>query len=389
MRRALRLATLATLSFAVAASALWLGRDGRKNAAFASDPGAVAPAPQTRLLFAHGEVDGFATEIAVAAIDPAQNLARVQALATLTHPRGSAIRGAAFGDVAFVVAKTEAPRNTTWDSALYRVERGKVVKLCEGIEGATTPWVTGAGRVVVARGVDGPEPAAADTQKLVLRTDELTLDEVDASTGAARTVWRGQGYQAFVAGRVGGADDRLVVYHSHKAGASLFLLDPATGQTRTLGAVAPFARDFSFDRVHGRLLFADLGADGRTYEVLALDLASLARKTLFSAPNEHLMPFALPSGDVVFSSDGDKGLAIVPAGAQPRLLSPLGDGSDAVTHADGRWVALRHTPKVQPNDDPPRVVAFDTGSGKVVALDVPTSQFVEPFAFLGAAGGAQ
>jgi len=385
MRRALRLSLLAATSFACAVTALWMGRDSRKNTAFAGDPSAVAPAPKARLLFGHGEVDGFSTEVAVASIDPAQNVAAVTPLATITHERGSAIRGAAFGQVAFVVAKVEAPRGTSYDSALYRVEGGKVVKLCEGVMGAATPWVTSTGRVIVARGIDGKDPPASEAQKLVLRTDELTLDDVDPTTGAVHTLWRGQGYQAFLGAKLG--DDRLVVYHSHKSGAALFTLDPATGQTRALGPVAPFARDFSFDRVHSRLVFADLGADGRTYEIVALDLASLASRVLYASPNEHLMPFALTSGDLVFSSDGDKGLASMVAGAQLRLLSPLGDGSDAVTHEAGRWVALRHTPRAQTNDDPPRVVAFDTGSGKVVPLGVPSSHFVEPFAFV--AGGAQ
>lgn len=381
MRRALsrfgHATLLAAASFACAATALLLGRDARKNAAHASDP-APTPAPPTRLFFGHGAVDGFETEIAVANVTG--NGATVSALGTLTHPRGAAIRGAVFGqDVAFVVAGTEAPRNTTWNSALYRVSGGKVVKLCDGVEKATTPWVESSGRVIVARGADGPEPTPAETQKLVLRTDTLTLDEVDPATGAIRTLWKGQGYQAFVAARL--PDDKLVVYHPTSAGASLFTLDPASGATRVLASVAPFARDFSLDRVHGRLVFADLGD---RYQIVALDLASLAQKVLLSSGNEHLMPFALPSGDVAFSSEGDKGLAVLAATGQLRLLSPLGDGSDAVTHHDGRWVALRHTPASQTGDDPPRVVALDLEGGKAVPLPVPTAHFVEPFGFGGA-----
>lgn len=380
MRRALRLTLLAAASFACAATALWMGRDARKNSAFASDPSAVPPAPIARLLLGHGDVDGFSTEVAVATIDPAKNVAALTPIGTVAHGRGSAIRGSAFGSVAFVTAKTEAPRGTSYDAALYRVEAGKTVRLCDGIERATTPWVTSTGRVIVARGVDGQDPPAEEAQKLVLRTDELTIDDVDPQTGATHTLWRGQGYQAFLAARLG--DDRLVVYHSQKSGASLFTLDPRTGQTRPLASVPTMARDFSVDRVHGRLVFTRLGAG---WEIASLDLASLAVTTLHASTNEHLMPFALPSGDIAFSSDGDKGLALLSSTSQLRLFSPLGDGSDAVTHASGRWVALRHTPATQTNDDPPRVVAFDTGGGKVVALDVPSSHFVEAFGFLGGA----
>jgi hypothetical protein len=99
------------------------------------------------------------------------------------------------------------------------------------------------------------------------------------------------------------------------------------------------------------------------------------------------MPFALPTGDVAISSDGDRGLAVLKVG-QHRLVAPLGDGSDAATHAspDGRWIAVRHTPRTQTNDDPPLVVAWDHASGKTVAFDVPRSHFIEPFGFTG--GGA-
>lgn len=396
MKRALRLTLLAGASFVAAAGALWIGRGAQPERAHASDPAAVPAAPLARLVLAHGEIDGFATEVAVATVDATANVAAVRPLASVSHTRGSAIRGAAFGDVAFVVAQVDGPRGTTYDGALFRVESGKVTRLVTDVARASTPFVTRTGRVIVARGADGPEPGPAEANKLQLREDELTIDDVDPITGATRTLWRGKGYQAFLGARIEhGAGDELVVYHSTVKGAALFALDPASGGARVLAAgVAPFARDFSFDRVHGALLFADLGADGRTYQVLSLDLASHALRTVYASPNEHLMPFALPSGDVALSSDGDKGLAvIVQAGSgQFRLVSPLGDGSDAVTHAspDGRWIALRHTPKAPVVDEPPKVVAFDLAAGKIVPLGLPPDHFVEPFAFVDAsAGGAR
>jgi hypothetical protein len=383
MRRATRLALLALLSLAGVGGAFALGRE--KHDARASDPAPSPAAPIARLVFAHGEVDGVQSEISIATIDATKNVAAVTPLASIGHTKGSAIRGQNLGDVAFVVAQEEGPRGTSYDGALLRIESGKVTRLVGAVMRAATPIVTSGGRVLVARGVDGDDPPAGFAQKLTLRTDQLTIDDVDPVTGATRTLWRGQGYQAFLAAST---SNEVIVYHSAANGASLFALDPATAATRTLWANAiPFARDFSIDRTHGALVFADLAGDGRRYEVLSLDLASLARKSIYASPNEHLMPFALPSGDVAISSDGDRGLAVLQVG-QHRLVSPLGDGSDAATHAsaDGRWVAVRHTPRTQTNDDPPLVVAWDTATNMTLRLDVPRAHFIEPFGFT--AGGA-
>lgn len=377
MTRALRLGLLG-LALGSLGAGLILTRDGKRDAR-ASDPGAPIAAPIARLMFAHGEVDGFVTEVAIATVDASKNLAAVRPLATVNHSKGSAIRGAALGDVAFVVASEEAPRGTSYDGALYRIESGRVTRLCGSVFRASTPIVTKSGRVFVARGVDGQDPPAAEAQKLVLRTDQLTIDDVDPITGATRTVWKGTGYQAFL-GAVTSRDE-LVVYHSTPSGASLFTLDPTTLATRA-AAVAPFARDFSFDKVHGAVVFANMSPDGR-HQVVSLDLASMSQKTLYNAAHDHPMPFALPSGDVALSSDGDKGLAVLQAG-QHRLLSPLGDGDDQATHTDGRWVAVRHQPKV--SNDPPMIVAWDPLSNKTQKLDVPSAHFVEPLGFV--AGGA-
>jgi hypothetical protein len=276
MTRATRLGLLAVLSVAGVAGAFAVARDKRE--AHASDPAPAPAAPIARMVFAHGEVDGLQSEIAIGRIDPSKNLASLTPLASVGHTKGSAIRGRNLGEVAFVVAQEEGPRGTSYDGALLRVEAGKATRLVGQVMRAATPIVTSTGRVLIARGVDGDDPPAAEAQKLVLRVDQLTIDDVDPITGAARTLWRGQGYQAFLATT---ASSEVVVYHSAPSGASIFALDPATGTTRVLWANAvPFARDFSFDRTHGALVFADLGTDGRTYQVLSLDLASGALKSL-------------------------------------------------------------------------------------------------------------
>lgn len=395
MKRTVRSTLLAALGVAVIGSAFVLRRDARD--ARASDPAPPSAAPAARLGVLHGEVDAWSTVVGIADVDPSRNAAPLRTIGFVDHEKGSAVRGAllpgrdAGSEVAMVVASVEAPRGTSYDGALFRVEGGKAVRLCADVARAATPIVTATGRVIVARGVDGPEPAEEDVQKLILRVDDLSIDDVDPATGAIRTLWRGKGYQAFLGATIRAAGhEEIVVYHSTPAGASLLALDPATATTRTLlPHVVPFARDFSFDPVHSALVFADLAPDGASYQVLSLDLSSSSAGVgvLHAAPNEHTMPLALPTGDVAFSSDGDHGLALlVRAGGPPRfrLLSPLGDGSDAATHAsaDGRWIAVRHTPTVQSVDHPPVTVAYDLSSARVVKLDTPVGHFVDAIGFL-------
>lgn len=330
--------------------------------AAASDPTSAPAPPLTKLIVAHGEVDGFVTEIAIAAVDPAKNVAPLKPLASISHTHGSAIRGAVRGEVAFVVASEEAPRGTSYDGALYRVESGRATRLCGGVARATTPVITSAGRVIVARGTDGPDPSPADANKLILRTDALTIDDVDPSSGAIHTLWSGTGYQTFLTGVT--PSDEVVAYHSEPSGTSLLIVG------RTSVPLLPFARDFS---VRGNtLVFANLG------EIRSLDLTTFALKTLYVSAHDHPMPFALSTGDVALSSDGDKGLAIL-EGGHHRLMSPLGDGTDAATHTDGRWVTVRHTSKT--SADPPLVVAWDPLTNRTVRLDAPAAHFVEPMGF--------
>ncbi|MGZ3473212.1 MAG: hypothetical protein ACXVCJ_01940 [Polyangiales bacterium] len=350
----------------------------------ASDPSPAPAAPAARLAIAHGEIDGFETDLAIAEIGT-QSTATLTPLGKLQHEKGSAIRGAVRGSSLFVTAQVEAPRGTSFAAALYRVDIGapnKVTRLCRDVESATAPMIASNGHVIVARGVDGPEPTAAESKQLLLREDELSIDDVEPTSGTIRNLWRGKGYQAFLGTQM--PTGEIVVYASGRSGSSLFALDPTTGGTRVLEPrVMPFARDFSFDRTHGEIVFADLATDRRTYEVIAL---SSTQRVLFRTTNDHAMPFALPSGDVAFSSDGDHGLAIlstISGAVRPRLVSPLGDGSDAVTHASGSFVALRHT-------TPSRVevVAYDVNSPRVVRLGVPPDRFVEPLGFIAAFGGA-
>lgn len=391
MRASLRYALFATFAGGlVAAIVLTRSRDRAAHAGPASPP---SPPSAVKLGVLHGAVDGSETTFSVADVGPGNGLAPLTKIGSITHPPGSARRGvvARDGVTAFVTVAEEGDRHSSYANALVRIDGKGVAKLCGGVAKAQAPILTASGILLVARGVDGPEPSDAESQQLLLRDDALTIDAVDPATGSVRTLWRGDGYQAFLGAVTDVGHEEVVVYLSTRTGASLFALDPTSGATRTLlPAIAPFARDFSWDAVHRQLVFVDLTAPkAQTWQVVAFDPTALAMRSVLTTTSDHAMPFALPSGEVALSSEGDHGLATVAFGTgKYALIAPLGDGSDAVTHVsgDGRWSAIRHTPKVQAGDDPPLTVAWDAISGTVVRLDAPAHDEVTAIGFLSGAG---
>lgn len=344
-----------------------------------------APAAPATLVVAHGALDGTTTEVGLVTIGLGSGTPPLAPVGSVEHVRGSAVRGAVLGAAVLVAVEEPGPKGTSYAGALHRLDATGAQRLCGGLTRATGPLVVG-GRVLVSRGTDGPEPTPGPaTEALALRTDALTIDEVDPATGTTRTLWSGVGYQAFLAGALG---HEAFVYFSQASGASVFALDVATGAVRKLGAVAPFARDFSVDPVRKALVFADLGVADR-WQVQSLDLGSGARTVLLETQGDHPMPFALAGGDVVLSSDGDHGLLRLARTAVVRqnLLSPAGDGSDAATHEEGRWLAVRHTPTTRfRGSRTPSLIVVDVDTGQFVPVDVPLGHFVQSLGFL--RGGA-
>ncbi len=342
----------------------------------------AAPTPAT-LAVAHGALDGTTTEVGLVTIGLGSGTPSMAPLGSIDHVKGSAIRGAVSGATVLVTAEEPAPKGTSYPTALHRIDGG-ARRLCGGLTRATGPLVVD-GHVLVSRGLDGPEPLPGPaTESLTLRIDTLTLDEVDPTTGATRTVWTGAGYQAFLAGALG---REAIVYLSQPSGATLFALDVTTLATRTLGVVEPFARDFSVDVARRALVFANGTPTGR-WQVESLDTTTFARTVLFASRVDHPMPFALSSGDVVLSSDGDHGLLrLARAGMRQHLLSPAGDGSDAATHEAGRWLAVRHTPTSRVHGDrAPTLIVVDADTGQSVPIVVPKGHVVDALGFL--RGGA-
>lgn len=397
MRRARLLAALGSLC-ALAALALGAARR-RPTPAHAGDPPPASAAPAARLAVVSGDVDGDFADVAILDLAPGATSAKPRALGRVEHVHASARRGAilggAFGEeAALVVVDEPGDRRSGFRAALFRVEHGKATRLCGGVARRATPIVTRSGRVLIERGEDGPEPEAEASRRLELRSDALRVDEIDPWTGSITPRWSGRGYTAHLAATIGldasgGGVEELAVYFVTAAGAKLLALDPATGRARTLAeALLPFARDFSWDAPHARLVFADLPARGAVHaHVLTLDPLDGAQRVLLASPHDHPAPRALADGALAYAGD-DGGLAIAPSGGRARALAPLGAGVDQAVAAspDGRWIAVRHTPEPAKIGEPPRTVALDAATGRVVAIDLPASQEVEALGFLAGEG---
>jgi hypothetical protein len=395
MRRARLLAGIGSLA-ALAALALVVGKR-RPTAAHASDPPPTTP-PSVRLALVHGPVDGDFAEVSIADVSAAG--ATLRSLGRVDHVHASARRGAILGgapgeEAALVVVDEPGDRHSSFRAALHRVDHGKATRLCGEVSRLSTPVVTKSGRVLVERGADGPDPSDDDAKLLRLRVDELRVDEVDPWSGAISPRWNGRGYVAYLATTFGlsceGAGlEEIAVYFTSPSESKLFALDPATGRSRTLApAIPPFARDFSWDAAHARLVFADLASrDSRRTLVFALDPSTSALTTVYASRHDHPSPFALAGGDLAVSGDDDRGLDLLLASGRTVHVAPLGDGADRVTakSPDGRWVAVRHTPKEAVRSEPPRTIALDVATQRWVELGVPKTDEVEVLGFLAAEG---
>jgi hypothetical protein len=237
----------------------------------------------------------------------------------VAHLPGGMVRGALLpGHGAVVVADRLPGRDRSWGASLLRVDAGAVVELCDRVDHASRPLVTADGRVVVARGRAGAIARAGE-----LRTDELTIEEIDAS-GTARVLWRGRGYQAHLAGTWNG---EVIVYHVFAGGASLLAVPLDGGRARTvLPSLLPFARDFSVDA--GELAFAERDeARADRWVVDVVDLSTGVRRRALGPASQILAPRFDRSHQLAVARDRD-GVevvrAIAPTGARAAWHYPPG-----------------------------------------------------------------
>ena len=332
----MRVRTAAALGLVTGGLALGVWSCLHRDATAESKAPDVAPVELVVLATPH-EDEALHTDVRLVAVD--RDGARSTPWATLRHPPSSVVRGDVHGRVAFVVGDEEGVSDRDWGSALYRIESGKdAQRLIGGVVHAGLPLASDDGLVYVERGKSGAFPAPGH-----LREDSISVDAVDPSSGQMRALYTWTGYALHLAGELG---RELFVYRVGSAGADVLAVDRATGASRVVASVAPFARDFSVDVTRRALVLSNRDAtDAHRWVVLRIDLASGTSTELASAVDDAPSPFALPQGTVVYSAPGRTGLAFDgPVGAAP--LAPLGAGFDAVraASADGAWIALLHVP---------------------------------------------
>jgi len=238
--------------------------------------------------------------------------------ARIAHLPGGMVRGALTPKGAVVVADRAPGRDRSWGASLLRVDGASVVELCDRVDHASRPLVTSDGRVVVARGRPGALARAGE-----LRTDELTVEEIDPSglaSGAARVVWRGRGYQAHLAGSWNG---EVIVYHVFAGGASLVAVPLDGGAARTVvPSLLPYARDFSVDA--GELVFSERDeARSDRWVVDVVDLSTGARRRVQTSPSQLLAPHFGASHQILVAREAD-GVEIVRALSASGLKAAFG-----------------------------------------------------------------
>ncbi len=280
-----------------AALALAFFAPARDGAAGAPAPGAAGP---VALVATPAREDATASEVRVvqagAGGAPAREVLRV----AIAHARGAVLRGDVLASGAVVVVADEAGApDPDWGAALHRVDARGARVLARGVYHASRPLASTDGRVYVERGTSGRWPTPEEARAGRLRTDALTLDAIDPETADARTVTTWTGYTLHLAGELGG---ELVVYRVAPEGAELAVVDRASGLTRVVTPLLPFARDFSMDRARGAVVMSNRdAADSRLWTVERVDLRTGARERLYEQRDEAPVPWLTHDGDVRWS----------------------------------------------------------------------------------------
>jgi hypothetical protein len=224
--------------------------------------------------------------------------ARARVWAKISHAPDAVVRGDVLsgGRAAVVVADAAGERGDFGAELLRVADDGAVRRLARGVLHASRPLASADGRVYVERGVAGRWPTPEEASRGRLRVDELTIDAIDPDTGAARVLYGWSGYALHLSGELGG---ELVVYRVGPEGADLVAIDRASGASRLVTTLLPFARDFTIDAARGAIVMSNRDEhDSRTWVVDRVDLATGARTRLERA-REELAPFVTPAGGLV------------------------------------------------------------------------------------------
>jgi hypothetical protein len=206
----------------------------------------------------------------------------------IAHAPGAVVRGDLLrqGRAAAVVADDEGG-HTDFASTLGLVDAAARTArpLARGVYHASRPLASVDGHVYVERGEEGHAPTEAEARAGFLREDRLTVDAIDPSTGASRTLMRAEGYTLHLAGELG---RELVVYRVDRRGADLIAVDRATGRSRLVTTLPAFARDFTIDGARAAILLSNRDDhDAHLWVVERIDLATGARTRLTSTRDKN------------------------------------------------------------------------------------------------------
>jgi hypothetical protein len=259
----------------------------------------LTAAPEVAILSSRGEV-------AELRFQPLNAAELTEPVARFSHGEGSDVKGSLLPRTRVVVASA-AMRSTgdlSFANALVRLEAGKPARvLAENLAYGSRPLVTAEGRVFVSRGVAGAPPIDA---RETLRVDQLSVEEIDATTAARRLIYSTLGYITFLAGAAG---RELIIYEVAPSGARLLCVHADTLAVRELlPSMAPLARDFTVDAVRGRVVFTQGTAFGDRWLVEEVELSTGKRRQLAEGPEVTLLPAVLTDGRVLISRAAGEGL---------------------------------------------------------------------------------
>lgn len=288
------------------------------------------------------------------------------AVARVSHAPGETVRGAVLPGTRAVLASVVLGglKDLSFASALYRLEAGQPARaLVDRVALAHAPVVTAEGRVFVSRGVAGP-PAPGS-----YRVDALTVEEVDAATGATRVVHRAQGLAAVAVGALG---REVLVYEVLPERARLIAVHADSLAVRVLlPELEPLARDFVVDAPRRRLLFTQGTAGRDEWHVVAVELDTGRLSRLAQGPSVALLPTVFPSGEVAYAPAAGRGLVAAQTDS-PRLRAQ-GPGFERVrAFAAGLAVGLHEVPS-----EFARPFAVRLADGAALAVAAPPGSLVE------------
>lgn len=247
--------------------------------------------------------------------------------ARFSHADGSSVLGSLIPRTRVVVASAtmKSGGDLSFANVLLRLEAGQPARvLAEGLAYGSRPLVTAEGRVFVSRGVAGVEPSTARES---LRVDQLSVEEIDATTAARRVIFSTRGYVTFLAGALG---RELVIYEVSPAGARLLAVHVDTLAVReVLPSMMALARDFVMDAPRSRVLFTQGEPFGARWFVEQVDLRTGERRRLADGPEVTLLPTVLADGRVLISHGAGEGLFALDG---TRVVAPHGPGFERLVH---------------------------------------------------------